>query len=1003
MVNLALRRKLLASTIVAGSLLAAPAFAQTAPAPADESDTIVVTGTLIANPNLESSSPVTAVGTEEIQLRQSNTAEQILREIPGVIPGNGQQVNNGQSSQGSTLNLRGLGANRNIILLDGSRITPGDFNGTVDLNNIPLALVDRVDVLTGGASTTYGADAVAGVVNFITKRDFAGFAAQISNQITEKGDGNTFRADVTIGANFDDGRGNAVLGVGYIETDPIYQGDRDVSIFGINSQSGVASGSSATSVPTVFLFPSGFQQVNAAGTALNAGFVGFNFNPFNIFQTPFRRYNAFAQARYEVSDTVEVYSRAMFSKNTTQQIIAPSGIFNVQQTINSGNPFLTPALRTQLCALQAVPITDAAACAAAPTLSLGGVLRRSVELGPRVSTFVSTVFDYQIGARFNISDNLKFDIYGSYGESENVETRSGYVSGSRVAQALNATSTTACTNTANGCVPLNIFGTWTPEMGAFVGGITSSVANRASLSQVHGVLNGDLGYTLPSASEPIAFAVGGEYRKYGAQRAPDNLAQVPGELGGAGGAVLPFTGGYDVYEVFGELIAPIAADQPFFDELTLEAGVRHSRYTVEAGNKRSFSATTFKGGITWAPVPELKFRANYQRAVRAPNLGELFLPVVTGLTSLLSDPCAGPTLARTPGQIAGTEPLTALQNVCVAQGAPVGSLGTIAQPSANQANATGGGNVLLNPEKADTFTVGVIIRPEEIVPGLTLSLDYYDIRVNNAITQPTSSDVIGACFNNITAASATDPRCTGIRRATANGGLSGTPTPTAPINGLPIPRTNLGRLATAGIDFKVNFRTDFGAVKFIYDLNGNWTRTAKFQSISFLQPPIYTQLGLNRECVGFYSANCSSQNGALQPKWSWTQRVTLGFENIDVSLLWRHLSSMTYEGQAADFVARGFTATNRNLFNGTITGPSPLAGQTANFNRIPSYDYFDLSTRFNITKELQLTLSAFNIFNRKPPVVGDGAGTTGQNSGNTFPSTYDPIGRRFAATVNVRF
>jgi iron complex outermembrane recepter protein len=994
MARISTRRSLLATTIIAGSLAASPAFAQAAaPAAADaatDDSTIVVTGSLITNPNLTSSSPVTAVGSEEIILRQTGTAEQILREIPGVVPGLGAQVNNGQTSSGATLNLRALGSNRNIVLLDSTRIVPANFNGTVDLNNIPLALIDRVDVLTGGASTTYGADAVSGVVNFITKKNFAGFAATVGNGITEQGDGNTLRVDLTIGANFDDGRGNAVLSIGYIESDPVYQGDRDVSVFGINSGTGVGAGSSFTSNPTVFsstIFApvvatsGGDVQINAAGTALVPFYSGFNFNPYNIFQTPFRRYNAFAQARYEISDTVEVYTRAMFSKNTTQSIIAPSGIFGTQQTINTANPFLTGTIRDQVCLANG--FATAAACAAAPTLSLGGVYRRSVELGPRVSTYVTTLFDYQAGARFNISETLKFDLYGSYGESENIETRSGYVSNSRVAQALNATSATTCANTSNGCVPLNIFGPISPQTAAFIGGITSTVANRASLSQVHGVLNGDL-FTIPSASEPVGFAVGAEYRNYGAERAPDSLAQVPGELGGAGGAVLPLNGGYDVYEAFGELIAPLASDKPFFDELSLEAGVRYSKYAVKAAGNPKYDATTYKIGLNWAPVSAIKFRANYQKAVRAPNIGELFAPVVTGLTSLAIDPCAG-------AAPVGNANLTA---VCLAQGAPAASIGIIANPSAAQANATGGGNPLIKPEKADTLTLGVVLQPKDIIPGLSITVDYYDIKVNNAITAATSSDIIGACFNNITAASATNIACTSIRRNAGNGRLSGTSTAANPILGLPQPLTNLGRLATDGIDFKIAYKTDFGGVRFNYALNGNWTNHSKFRA---------SPNSINRECVGYFSANCSSQGGAIQPRWNWTQRTTLGFDSVDVSLLWRHIGGVRYEGQAADFAARGFTATSRNLFNGTITGSGPLVGRSVNFNKIPSYDYFDLSTRISLTDDIQLTLTAFNIFNRKPPVLGAGAGSTAQNSGNTFPSTYDPLGRRYAASVNVRF
>ncbi|MFZ2980650.1 MAG: TonB-dependent receptor plug domain-containing protein, partial [Sphingobium sp.] len=244
--KIALLRAGVAPLIMGAALISMPVSAQEAPQAADDAastDAIVVTGSLIRNPNLTASSPVTAIGEAEIQLRQSNTAETLLRDIPGVVPSIGQNVNNGNNGF-SLVNLRGLGSNRNIVLLDGQRIAPANFGGSVDLNNIPVALVSRVDVLTGGASTTYGADAISGVVNFITKRDFAGVDLQASEQITGKGDGNVFRMDLTVGANFDDGRGNAVLSVGYQEADPIYQGDRDVSVFGISSRTGVASGES---------------------------------------------------------------------------------------------------------------------------------------------------------------------------------------------------------------------------------------------------------------------------------------------------------------------------------------------------------------------------------------------------------------------------------------------------------------------------------------------------------------------------------------------------------------------------------------------------------------------------------------------------------------------------------------------------------------------------------------------------------------------------------------
>jgi outer membrane receptor protein involved in Fe transport len=1006
------RDTLLASTMIAGmTAFATPAYAQDAqgttgaddiPAGVQTQDTagaaeetaqgdIVVTGTLIRNPNLEASSPVTVVGQDEIQLRQSNTAEQILRELPGATPNLGGNVNNGQVGS-ARVDLRGLGANRNIVLLDSRRVTPSNFSGIFDLNNVPLALIERVDVLTGGASTTYGADAVSGVVNFITRRDFAGVDAQFSQQISERGDGNVFRADLVLGANFDDGRGNAVLALGYQEADPVYFGDRPIAICTIPSNTGVCGGDSPTSVPTSIDLPGPATslQISPDGNSLVAPYAPFNFNPFNVFTTPFERFNIFSAARYEAVDGIEVYARGLFSKNTVQSIIAASGIFGNNLTIPSNNPFLTPGLRNQICSLQGIDPASAA-CTNNPALPLGLVYRRSVELGPRVSTFVTQIFDIMAGVRANVTDRIQLDVYGAYGESENEQTLGGYVANSRVQQALNATNPTTCTVTTNGCVPLNIFGqqgSITQEMGGFIGGITSSTTNFSTLAQAHAVLSGDFGVTSPLADEPIGFAIGGEYREYRAERRPDNLAQVPGELGGAGGATLPLKGAFNVYEAFAELIAPLVSDRPFFNELTLEAGVRHSKYSVDAPNNPSFGATTYKFGLNWEPISEVRLRGNYQRAVRAPNIGELFAPVVQGLTNLLVDPCA----AAAP---VGNANLTA---ICIAQGAPPSTIGAIQQPAAGQANITTGGNPNLRPEKATTYTLGAVLQPGGALNGLTVTLDYYNIKIDEAITIPAVADTIAFCFNNITAASASSPACTSIRRNAANGRLSGTSTPTNPIPGLPGATTNEGLIKTDGFDLTVNYRQDIGFAQLNLNFAGNYTMNSEFRS----RPG-----GVLRECVGLFSVNCGISTGltvgSLTPKFAWNQRTTLSFGDVDVSLLWRHISKFTYEGLEENFAARGFTAASRSLFEGTITGTGPLVGRQVNFNRIRAFDYFDLSTRFAVTDNFELTLSVINLLDKQPPILGSSAGSTAFNGGNTFPSTYDTQGRRYAATARLKF
>jgi len=1030
--QLALRRHLLASTVLLGaSMVGSAAYAQqTADAAPADDGTIVVTGSLITNPNLERSTPVNVTTSEEVELRQTNVAEQLLREIPGVVPSIGSAVNNGNGGA-SFVNLRGIGSQRNIVLVDGQRLVPAELNGRFDLNNIPLALIERTEVLTGGASTTYGADAVGGVVNFITKNNFSGLEIQASEQITERGDGNVFRVDMTIGANFDDGRGNAVFSIGYQEADPVYQGAREFSRFNISAFGGGVSGS-GTSVPSRFsgVNPSGvgcggagqptcastqggLRQVTTAGTAFRptTAFDPFNFNPFNVFQTPFERFNIFGQANYEVSDGLEVYTRGLFSKNSVRTIIAPSGAFGIAVTVPLNNPFLTAAQRNAFCAFDTDPgaaytprFTQAECDAAANPLLRPGdaafrqvqnvqLSRRATEAGPRISDYVTQIFDYRAGIRGNITDSINFDVSGAYGESENLQTIRGYTLNSRFRQGIlagrTATGALTCFDASNGCVPVNVFGpegSITPAAADFLVA-ESTVLTRTSLAQARATISGDFGAALPWAEDAISFAVGGEYRQYTALQQSDTLA-AQGDLGGAGGAAPFIDGSFDVYEAFGELVAPIAQDKPFFHSLTLEAGVRYSHYTIDAPGTPKFNTTTYKAGGSWEPIPSLKLRGNYSRAVRAPNIAELFSPVNTGLTSLTDDPCAS---INDAGAVIRPAPTGELRAICLAQGATVAQLGSIPVPTAGQANTTGGGNINVKPEKSNSYTFGAVFQPE-FIPGFSMSVDYYNIKVTGAITSPTVNDAITACFGTNpqsppAGASATEA-CTIIRRNPITGSLAGDPNTTP---GLFQSLSNLGRISTDGIDVTMNYNTDLGFAKLALSFAGNWTRSNKFQAVS--------GVSVNRDCVGYISSNC----GSLQPEFSWTQRTTLSFENIDLSLLWRHISAFQQEplDRQNNFVAYSGPLPSNN-------SPLPGAPQQGFFgNRntgfIEAYDYFDLSTRIGVGDNLTLTLTVANLFDKKPPLTGQDIGTTAFNSGNTFPSTFDALGRTFRVGARLRF
>lgn len=1026
---------LMATTVIAGMAIATPVFAQTPPqppAPVKPTDTqgntlpaapnskvppagvqsnessapaqptsaqeIVITGTLIRNPNLVASAPVTVLGHEEVQLRQTNTAEDILRTIPGAAPSIGAQVNNGNGGS-AYVNLRSLGSNRNIVLIDGVRIVPVDLSGRVDLNNIPLALIDRVDVLTGGASSTYGADAVAGVVNFVTRSDFSGMELAVSDQVTQRGDGMYKRGDLTLGANFDNNRGNAVLSLGYQESAPVYQGgDRPWSNLALDSHSpgALAAAGSSTTTPSAFDFANiaRRQQVDPTGTQLVNFYQPFNFNPYNVFQVPFKRYNMFGAAHYDITDHLTVYGRGMYNNNTIDTIIAPSGVFASTVTVPLSNPFLTAQQRGVLCtdlALTAAQCT-AAATATSPTspgyqTDTFGLRRRTPEVGPRISDYNTQMFDFRVGLRGDITDKIGFDLWGARGISNKFQSIQNYVLLSRVRQALLATNTSTCLDTSNNCVPLNIFGpsgSITPAMVAFVSQ-QASTRVKSVLSQAHATINGDTPLQL-WAKNPVSFAVGAEYRKYHAEQRSDALAKTAGELGGAGGAAPDITGGLDVYEGFAEVVAPIITDRPFFDQLQLEAGIRRSHYTVNAPGTPKFNTSTWKLAGSWAPVRDVKFRGDYNHAVRAPNIAELFTPLTTVLTNLAVDPCAG----------AAPTTNANLRAICLAQGAPAARIGLINNPTAGQANITTGGNLSLKPETANTWTVGAVVRPHYI-PGLSATIDYYHIKVTGAITTPTPGDLIAACFGATPTsppANAGLPACTSIRRNAITGQLDGSPADTPGLFGA---LSNNGKITTDGVDLTLDYRHNLGPIlgapsKIAFAFGGNYTHSQKFQA---------TPTGVNRECVGFYSANCGFPAGGLLPKYSWNERTTLSLGKIDLSLLWRHLSAMKYEpGLPPLFSGTVVSTPTSSVF---YTAPGTFNGQTVNFNRIPAFNYFDFATRFNVNEHFELTLTMMNIFDKKPPIVGNTAGTTSQNSGNTFPSTYDPLGRRFAAGARIKF
>lgn len=960
--GVAIRRALAMSVATAAILVGgAPAFAQDADS-ADELSEVVVTGTRIRTPGLTSNSPIASVTAEDIDRTQPVSVEEFFKTLPVAIPAIGSGTNNGSNGRAS-IDLRGLGANRNIVLIDGRRMVPADLDGRTDTNAIPLALIERVDIVTGGASAVYGADAVTGVVNFVLKRDFEGVEIGASYGKSGESDAGRQNYDVTMGSSLADGRGNVVLSLGYTKVDELRQDARDIGKFSLSSTNGAIQGSGTTTPVAINNLVPG--QINPATGSIVPVFNTFNFQPDNFYQTGLDRYQATAMGRFEINERAEAYANLFYTRSDVGSQVASSGTFFNNYSVPIGNPYLPEPARQQLCAAAMI---GPAGCVAGPAgtsevvLSLG---RRFEELGPRINLFDNNLFQYTLGVRGDITDTWSYDAYWSHGEAEQLQTRDNWGSNAKVQQALRAFNTTSCTNTSGGCVPLNIFGALgsiTPTMAAF---INQDALLRANTEQdvATATISGDLGNVKSPFSElPIGIAGGVEYRRISASNKSDGPSQIQGEVLGTGAPLPDRTGTVTLKEMFAEALIPIIADKPLVNALNVEVGYRQSEFQVKGGNSQDYGS--YKYGLEWAPIEQLRLRAMKQRATRAPNINELFEPITSGLSNLAVDPCQLALINSAQANTAGT-----LSNLCRLTGVPLAQVGILPAPSAGQINTRTGGNPALGPEEADTTTIGFVWTPT-FAQNLVVSLDYYKIEINDAVSQPTASDILTDCYSTSRNPGLTfNAACAAVLRDPVTGTFNGA---TAP--GVVRPRSNVGFYETSGFDLGVTYSHAFANERFgrlRVSLNANLTEDWKFQA---------TPNAVLRDCLGFYSVACdeaTTLTSGPRPEMRWNQTTTWLIGDFDVGYTWRHIDSMIEEPGGAVFLAA--------------------------FSKIPSYDYIDLSAGWNVSDKIRLNLSILNVTEEDPPNVGQTIGSTGNNSGNTYPQSYDVIGRYFTLGVNVKF
>ena len=949
----------------AAAAVAGPAFA------ADQTiQEVVVTGSRIAQPNLETTSPVTQVTADDIAVQGVTRVEDLINQLPQAFAAQNATVSNASTGT-ATVNLRGLGSNRTLVLIDGRRMPYGGVtNSAADLNQIPAAMVERVEVLTGGASAAYGSDAIGGVVNFIMKKDFEGVqfdamyglyqhnndyggpgATKLRDVIAGRSvtnpaqfqlpddnvtDGEAREFNITMGVSTDDGRGNITAYAGVRDNKQVLQRDRDYSACSLAANPTVqfACGGSDTSYPGYFY--GGGQALTVSGSEFipyNQDANRYNFGPVNHYQRPDTRYTLGAMGHYELAEIADVYTQLMFSDYESVAQTAPGGAFFDTNTINCDNPLLS--------AQQAGIIGCDAAAIAAGTIVPLYLGRRNVEGGGRQQRFAKTSFRALLGVRGQISENWDYDASVQYSASNPDQSANNYFHKTRLTRSLDVVDVNGvptCRSVVDGtdplCVPYNVF---------TIGGVTPAALNYLQVpgmqqgkitQEIYSAsITGDLGaygIKMPTATESIKVAFGVEDRR-------DTLSNVTDDptasdlLSGAGGATIGLSGATSVLDIFTEVRVPLVQDKTFADQLGLELAYRYSDYDP-------VTTDTYKIGADWAPVQDVRFRASYQRAIRAANVVELFTAQGFNLFDLPGDPC-------------GVDQPTATREACVT-GGPSGVPAEVyddpqrrarLDSPAGQYNFLQGGNINLQPETSDTYTYGVIIQPR-FLPHLAMSIDYFDIKIEDTISVVGADTTLRACYE-----LGIQSSCSLIQRNPGNGSLWQGSGNVIDLN------TNIGSLSTKGVDLSLSYTgVELGGLgELSFNLVG--TYLDKLTYVSGIPGDVPT------ECKGKYS-------GALcgVPNPDWRHHFRMGWEtpwNVDLSLTWR------YYAEATNIVPA--TAANIDY-------------------ELGARSYFDLAGNWAVTEKASILLGINNVLDKDPP-ISSAVGTTG--NGNTFPQTYDALGR----------
>ncbi|MDC8831671.1 TonB-dependent receptor domain-containing protein [Alteromonas gilva] len=923
---------------------------------------IQVTGSRIRKIEFASNAPIATVGEQEFDMTATVNTESLLNTLPQVVPGLDRTSNNPGNGT-ATADLRGLGANRTLVLVNGKRVTPTTSSGVVDINAIPTAMIKNVEVLTGGASAVYGSDAVAGVINFILKDDFEGVDTSIGYESTEQGDAGIWNADLTIGGNFDDGRGNVVFNMAYTSREDLFQGDRSFANTALGEDgSGGLEPTGSSGVPQTAIFAGGFAGYAPDSSGIifdqNGGvrpFVAsgqvndyYNYAPVNYLQLPQERHQFSALGHYDVTDNIEVYGSAMFTDSNVPSQLAPTPIFQTSTFTLDGNPFLTP---------EAQGIISDAIGLGVDTDGDGiddegrALLRRRLEeVGNRRSEDTFTSFQLMAGVRGFFGDSSwSYDAYYQTGRVRNANAQLGNVNRGRFDQALllatdengqvilDANGNPSCADTsANGstvgCTPLNIFGEGniSESSAAFLRtavSATSTFEQRLFGANVTGDTQG--WFELPGGPIGISFTY--EHREDDFEFLPSQDLAASTIAGFNGSPAVE--GGFNVSSYGVEVYLPILVGAEFAELLDLELAYRTEDYTT-AG-----TVDAYKISGSWAPMDTLRFRAGFNTAVRAPNIAELFSPQGENFPGA-TDPCAGnaPDVFKT----------QQVKDLCIQTGVPADVVHTPAiNPASGQVRTLSGGNPNLVEEEAETLTIGFVA---DVTDEISFSLDYFDIEIEDAVSAfgGGTNNILDTCYDSSKAGSGFgNPFCNAVNRRS-----DGT------IDFVEAGSQNVASITLKGYDLIASYETEVMGGDFSVRYLGTYTAESDF--LPFDGSPDLI------ECAGLFGANC----GEPVPEYKHRTTVSYTADDYTLQLLWRYVGEVNDDDNSQDF----------------------------SVEEISAFNYFDLAGTYFLTESLRVTAGIDNMFDKAPPIIGGNA-----EQANTYPATYDVFGRTYYVNFRASF